>query len=82
VEHFDVNGLGVEIEVEMVEELGSDAFIYGRVVAGPDYTTADNPIIARADWRKPPERGTRTHFRPNPGYIYFFANEPTGRRLT
>jgi hypothetical protein len=42
VEHFDVNGLGVEIEVEM-------------------------------DWRKPPERGTRTHFRPNPGYIYFFA---------
>jgi multiple sugar transport system ATP-binding protein len=81
-EHFDVDGLGVEIEVEMVEELGSDAFVYGRVVAGPDDTTADNPIIARADWRSPPPRGTRTHLRPSPGHVYFFANDPTGRRLT
>jgi multiple sugar transport system ATP-binding protein len=81
-EHFDVDGLGVEIEVEMVEELGSDAFIYGRVVAGPHHTTTDEPIIARADWRKPPERGTRTHLRPSPGHIQFFANDPTGRRLT
>jgi multiple sugar transport system ATP-binding protein len=81
-EHFDVDGLGIEIEVEVVEELGSDAFIYGRLVAGPDNTTADKPIIARADWRKPPERGTRTHLRPSPGHIYFFANDPVGLRLT
>jgi multiple sugar transport system ATP-binding protein len=81
-EHFDVDGLGVEIEVEVVEELGSDAFIYGRVVADPGNTTAGNPIIARADWRKPPERGTRTHLRPSPGHIYFFANDHIGRRMT
>jgi multiple sugar transport system ATP-binding protein len=81
-EHFDVDGVGVEIEVEMVEELGSDAFIYGRVVADPHNTTTDKPIIARADWRKPPERGTRTHLRPIPGHIQFFANDPAGRRLT
>ena len=80
-EHFDVDGHGVEIVVEVVEELGSDAFIYGRVVAGPDNATADNPIIARADWRSPPTRGTRTHLRPSPGHVYFFANDPTGRRL-
>src|ERR1700681_4712015 len=73
-EHFDVGGLGVEIEVEVVEELGSDAFIYGRLVAGPDSTTTDKPIVARADWRRPPERGTRTHLRPSPGHTYFFAN--------
>jgi multiple sugar transport system ATP-binding protein len=81
-EHLDVDGVGVEIEVEMVEELGSDAFIYGRVVAGPLNTTADEPIIARAHWRNPPEPGTRTHLRPNSGHIQFFANDPTGRRLT
>jgi multiple sugar transport system ATP-binding protein len=52
------------------------------VVAGPHNTTADEPIIARADWRKPPERGTRTHLRPMPGHIQFFANDPAGRRLT
>jgi multiple sugar transport system ATP-binding protein len=80
-EHFDIDGLGVEIEVEVVEELGSDAFIYGRLVAGSDNTTADKPIIARADWRKPPERGTRTRLRPSAGHIYFFANNPAGRRL-
>jgi multiple sugar transport system ATP-binding protein len=81
-EHFDIDGLGVEIEVEVVEELGSDAFIYGRLVAGADNTTtADKPIVARADWRRPPERGTRIHLRPSPGHILFFANDPTGRRL-
>jgi hypothetical protein len=48
------------IEVDVVEELGSDAYIYGRVVASPDNTTTDKPIITRADWPNPPERGTRT----------------------
>ncbi|MDT5363963.1 MAG: multiple sugar transport system ATP-binding protein [Mycobacterium sp.] len=80
-EHFDVDSLGVEIEVDVVEDLGSDAYIYGRVVATPDNTTAGKPIIARVDWRSPPERGTRTHLRPSPGHIYFFANDPTGSRL-
>jgi multiple sugar transport system ATP-binding protein len=80
-EHFDIDGLGVQIEVEVVEELGSDAFIYGRLVACADNTTADKPIVARADWRSPPKRGARIHLRPSPGHIYLFANDPAGRRL-
>jgi len=81
-EHFDIDGLGVEVEVDVVEELGSDAFIYGRLVTGVDNTTtADKPIVARADWRSPPERGTRIHLRPSPGHILFFANDATGSRL-
>jgi multiple sugar transport system ATP-binding protein len=81
-EHFDVDGLGVAIEVDVVEELGSDAFIYGRVVTGADYTTtADEPIVARVEWPSPPARGTRIHLRPSPGHILFFANDPTGSRL-
>ena len=81
-EHFDIDGLGVEIEVEVVEELGSDAFIYGRPVTGADNTTtAAKPIVARVDWRRPPERGARIHLRPSPGHIVFFASNPTGSRL-
>jgi len=81
-EHFDIDGLGVEIEVEVVEELGSDAFIYGRLVTGADNTTtAAKLIVARVDWRRPPERGARIHLRPSPGHIVFFANDPTGSRL-
>ena len=81
-EHFDIDGLGVEIEVEVVEELGSDAFIYGRLVTGADNTTtAAKPIVARVDWRRPPERGARIHLRPSPGHIVFFANNPAGSRL-
>src|SRR5258708_1986255 len=80
-EHFEVDGLGVEIEVEVVEDLGSDAFIYGRLVAGADNTTSDKPIVARVDWRSAPERGTRIHVRPSPDHILFFANDPAGRRL-
>jgi len=81
-EHLEVDGLGAEIEVEVVEDLGSDAFIYGRLVAGAaNTTTADKPIVARVDWRSAPNRGTRVHLRPSPGHIYFFANHPTGIRL-
>ena len=80
-EHFDICGLGVEIEVEVVEELGSEAFIYGRLVAGADITTADKLIVARADWRSPPVRGARVHLRPTPSQILFFANDRAGRRL-
>jgi multiple sugar transport system ATP-binding protein len=80
-EHFEVDGLGVEIEVEVVEDLGSEAFIYGRLIAGPHDATADKPIIARADWRNPPERGARIHLRPSPGHIHFFASDPAGRLL-
>jgi multiple sugar transport system ATP-binding protein len=80
-EHFEVDGLGVEIEVEVVEDLGSDAFIYGRLVAGADNPTSDKPIVARVDWRNAPERGTRMHLRPSPGHILFFADNPVGSRL-
>ena len=80
-EHLEVDGLGVEIEVEVVEDLGSDAFIYGRLVAGANNPASDKPIVARVDWRSAPERGTRMHLRPSPGHIYFFASNPAGRRL-
>ena len=45
---------GLAVEVDLVEELGADAFIYGRR-AGSDET--DKPFIARVDARRPPSQG-------------------------
>ena len=65
------------MQIEVVEELGADAYLYGRV------TGADNifgqPIVARADGHNPPTRGSRVRLHPQPGHLHFFAVD--GRRL-
>ncbi|MGQ4597998.1 sn-glycerol-3-phosphate ABC transporter ATP-binding protein UgpC [Nocardia sp. R6R-6] len=78
-EHFELGGgSGIEMEVDVVEELGSDAYIYGRTAA--DGTSgARETIVARADWRNPPARGTTLRLTTDPEHIYFFATD--GRRL-
>ena len=75
-EHFDMGGSGIEMEVDVVEELGSDAYVYGRTLGyGPGET-----IVARADWRNPPAKGDRLYLSTTPEHTYFFAPED-GRRL-
>ncbi|NMN95639.1 ABC transporter ATP-binding protein [Antrihabitans stalactiti] len=76
-EHFDIGSLGVEMEVDVVEELGSDAYVYGRTV-GEGVT--DHQIVSRADWRNPPAKGARVHLYADTGHIHFFATSD-GRRL-
>ncbi|MBF6514869.1 sn-glycerol-3-phosphate ABC transporter ATP-binding protein UgpC [Nocardia cyriacigeorgica] len=69
-------GAGIEMEVDVVEELGSDAYIYGRTIAdGPGET-----IVARADWRNPPAKGERVLLTADPKHTYFFSADD-GRRL-
>jgi multiple sugar transport system ATP-binding protein len=79
-EHFDVGPMGVEVEVDVVEELGSDAYLYGRV-AGAEQTGPGQTVVARVDWRTPPERGTRVRLHPDHGHVYFFAADESGIRL-
>ncbi|BCI87953.1 hypothetical protein NIIDMKKI_31590 [Mycobacterium kansasii] len=54
-EHFEVGTVGVEIEVDVVEELGADAYLYGRISGAGQL--AGQSIVARTDGRQPPERG-------------------------
>jgi multiple sugar transport system ATP-binding protein len=75
-EHFEI-GSGADVEVDVVEELGADAYLYGRIVSA-DGVTAD-PVIARIDWRDPPQRGARLRLHPQPGRVHFFAAD--GLRL-
>ncbi|MEV0294406.1 sn-glycerol-3-phosphate ABC transporter ATP-binding protein UgpC [Nocardia sp. NPDC050710] len=76
-EHFELGngGLtkGIEMEVDVVEELGSDAYIYGRTVAEGQLNGAGESIVARADWRNPPAKGTRVHLTTSAEHTYFFS---------
>jgi multiple sugar transport system ATP-binding protein len=73
-EHFDLGGsTGIELEIDVVEELGSDAYVYGRAVDGDHAET----IVARADWRK----GDRVRLSTSAEHTYFFSTSD-GRRLS
>lgn len=76
-EHLELGGAGIEMDVDMVEELGADAYLYGRIVAGG--CEMDQSIVARVDGRGPPERGSRVRLCPTPGHLHFFAVD--GRRI-
>ncbi|MFI1915637.1 ABC transporter ATP-binding protein [Nocardia sp. NPDC020380] len=75
-EHLEVvgNGAGIAMEVDVVEELGSDAYIYGRTLGDGE------TIVARADWRNPPSKGDTLTLTADAEHTYFFAPED-GRRL-
>jgi multiple sugar transport system ATP-binding protein len=69
-------GQGIKTTVNLVEELGADAYVYGTAdVGGKPYD-----IIARVDGRKPPQKGESVHFAPKPGHIHLFSTE-SGERL-
>lgn len=74
-------GSAFEAEVDVVEELGADAYVYGRADvsgAGVDGQT----IVARVDWRKPPSKGEHIFLAPaDPTAIHLFATE-TGHRFS
>lgn len=77
-EHFELGSVGVEMEVDVVEELGADAYLYGRIT-GAD-TVISKPIIARTDGHDPPGKGSRVHLHPQPGHLHFFATD--GHRIS
>jgi len=77
-EHFELGNLGVEMEVDVVEELGADAYLYGRITGSGKVIS--QPVVARADGHNPPEKGSRVRLHPQPGHLHFFAVD--GRRIS
>jgi multiple sugar transport system ATP-binding protein len=77
-EHFELGSLGVEMEVDVVEELGADAYLYGRITGSGK--VIGQPVVARADGRNPPEKGSRVRLHPGPGHLHFFGVD--GRRIS
>ena len=70
------DGRGLSTTVNLVEELGADAYVYGSA----DLNGTLHDIIARVDGRKPPEKGETVQFVPKPGHIHLFSTE-SGERL-
>ena len=71
------DGSGLAVTVEVVEELGADAYIYGSTT---ETAGQIKPIIARVDGRTPPEKGTVVNLTPRGGHVHLF-NAETGRRI-
>ncbi len=67
---------GLAVQVDVVEELGADAYIYGHAVGNDDLQ-----IIARTDGRRPPTMGETIHFAPKPDHVHLFDTS-SGARLT
>ena len=64
------------MEVDVVEELGSDAYIYGW----SSVSDHGQEIVARADWRRPPRKGDRVRLHVDPNEVHLFSASD-GRRL-
>jgi len=73
-------GEGFPVLVNLVEELGSDAFAYGTLEGTGDGTLGGAQIIARVEPRRPPAKGERLHLRVREGEQHAFSTK-TGDRL-
>jgi multiple sugar transport system ATP-binding protein len=68
---------GIPVNVDLVEELGSDAYVYGTAALGGD---ADERIVVRVPGRDTPHMGDTVYVKPRIGSHHSF-NAATGARL-
>ena len=76
---------GLDVTVDVVEELGADAYVYGTPYGVSQIGTdgddsSHKPFLARVDGRRPPKRGDKSRLVPKPGHIHLF-DAATGVRL-
>jgi multiple sugar transport system ATP-binding protein len=69
-------GAGLATEVDVVEETGADAYLYGHAEVHGER----HEIIARVDARTPPSKGDVVHLAPRAGSLHLFAGD-TGERI-
>jgi multiple sugar transport system ATP-binding protein len=75
-EDLELSEHGIVTTVEVVEELGADAYVYATMKSGDE----ELPIIARVDGRRPPQKGEVVHFQPKEDHVHLFHVE-SGERL-
>ena len=83
-EGFTPSTEGFHVLVEVVEELGSDAFVYGKPadanVKFANATDEGAQIIVRWDPKNPPKAGQTITVTANPNAVHLF-NSTTGERI-
>src|SRR3954447_4306223 len=70
-------GKGIPVIVELVEELGSDAFLHGSV---QDDLGSKDLLVARVNPMSPPAKGDLIHLAPAPEHVLWF-DPATGARV-
>ena len=70
------SGQGISVEVDVVEELGADGFLYGRT----KINAVDQDVVARVAGRNALKNGETTFLSPEGGITHLFDIE-TGLRL-
>jgi multiple sugar transport system ATP-binding protein len=71
----------IAVQVDLVEELGADAFIHGHTDGDPeDSVHIPDRVVARIDPRSVPSVGSTLRFAVRPGELHLFHPE-TGARL-
>ena len=77
---------GLELTVDVVEELGADAYVYGTPtdssleLLGADDSNLAKPFIARVDGRRVPAKGETIYVVPKAEHMHVF-NADSGERL-
>ncbi len=89
-EALDIADSSVEgafpVQVNLVEELGSDAFLYGELAGDPEAAAhlssgaGDAQMIVRVDPRNVPEKGSKVYVKIRTGEQHHFSSA-TGLRL-
>ena len=78
---------GLELVIDVVEELGADAYIYGTptdskiAIEGSGDDALAKPFIARVDGRRVPTKGEKVFVYPKAEHLHVF-NKSTGERLS
>jgi multiple sugar transport system ATP-binding protein len=81
-EDLQIVNLGLEFEVDLVEELGADAYAYGRANINGSQDGSQQTLVARVDWRHPPLKGDRVHLAPVGGHALHVFDTESGARLS
>ena len=71
------SGEGLPVEVDVIEELGADGYLYGHT----DIDGKRVDIVVRVDGRSHPNAGDKVVITPQPDHIHVFDTE-SGLRLT
>jgi len=82
-ENFKISTEGIGLEVDVVEETGADAYVYGTLAGlADDEKLTSQQIVARVSARTPPQRGTTVRLSTaDPSSMHVFS-EKTQERLS
>ncbi|MCL2785428.1 MAG: ATP-binding cassette domain-containing protein, partial [Propionibacteriaceae bacterium] len=75
-ENFHVDDAGIAVDVSVVEELGSDTFLYGNLVgSSEDDKYTGQPIVARISARHTAREAGLVRLNADPATVHVFSEE-------